>query len=227
MNILDYDAEERKELAKNVRQARAEILRPNIPEHLVTKLTNYGVKHNLEYEYVLYKARIDDVFLLNFVKDPAKQTFHQRSAAEFIKKINGVKDFVSLPSKGPGSKFVHGGIVVEYEQIKDSSLHTKSIDFEWQYKKANGLIVTCYATHKHTKEAGGSQDNQFKDVQSFLGNAVSHHGQNYFFAICDGAYYQMAYQQYANKIDFLNQTYSGNRCIALTVNDLEFQLRKI
>lgn len=219
--MLDYDKEERIALEQNTRKLRSIIAKGRIPPDLKTKIESYCKKHCIEYEFVEYKIRTDDLFLVNFVKEPNRQTMHQKRAADYINNLNNVSDFTSLVSGGDGSKYVHGGIVLPYSQIKESNTHTKSIDFEWGYTNNNNILTRCYATHKYTKENGGSQDNQFKDVQQFLSNSISHAGRDYFYAICDGAYYQQEYKKYENRIAFLNATYSGIRCFTVTVNDLE------
>lgn len=54
------------------------------------------------------------------------------------------------------------GAVIEKNELKLYP-KAKTIDFEWDYK---GYKI--YASHKYTKDRGGAQDNQYKDLQEFI-----------------------------------------------------------
>ena len=63
----------------------------------------------------------------------------------------------------------------------------KTLDFEWQSKGKQ-----IYASHKYTKDGGGGQDNQYRDMKDFIREANKSHTPNtIFLAIADGPYYGM------------------------------------
>jgi hypothetical protein len=163
----------------------------------------------------------DDLFILNFIKEPSKQTFHQTLAMDFMQKIPNVFDFKLLPAGGKDALYVVKGMVVSGSQIASSTVNVKSIDFYWKYINPIGEKIECYASHKYTYQGGGSQDQQFKELMTFQENARHHQGNKYFYAICDGRYYQLPYENSLSKIDYLNKNVSGTRCFALNINDIE------
>lgn len=185
-----------------------------------------------KYDYVVNRLFSDDLFILHFIKDPQKQSFHQKAALEYLAKVPMVSKAIQLPSSGSNALYVINGQLIFGYQITTSQLG-KSIDFKWEYVDKDGVVVNCYATHKHTKVAGGTQDNQFKDVINFFENSskYSNHknGSNFFYAICDGQYYQNPYGGFKSKIEYLNSTYKTNssRIHATSINDLENHLKTI
>ena len=85
-------------------------------------------------------------------------------------------------------------------------------------------MLKFYATHKYTNEPGGSQDNQYKDVQQFHEESRSCLNSDvYFLSITDGAYYLTRETslkgQNIPKLIYLNSgRYRGDRNIATTTN---------
>lgn len=227
--MLDYKLKESEELQKNIKILRSMLEKGFIDKSLRIKIDNYCELYGFEYELIKYKILEDDLFCIQFCKSPQKQSLHQKLALEEIKSIPKIQNAILLPSGGSGSMYVVSGLVLPYSQAKNTSTtnKTKSIDFVWDYIDNNGVIIKCYATHKYTKVSGGSQDNQFKDILNYMDNAKHHMGNDYFFAICDGEYYQQSYNGYKNKIDYIIGTHKGNRCFALTVNDLAAKLLTI
>lgn len=224
--MLDYDKLESKQLEKNILEFRKSILR-NIDSKSKIKIENFASKFNLEYEYVLERIYSDDLFILHFIKEPQKQSFHQKEALKYLSKIKNVQNAQQLDSTGDNALYVINGQVTKGKHVT-SNQPGKSIDFEWEYINKNGVIIKCYATHKHTKEEGGSQNNQFTDVKTFFENSAkflqkSNLPECYFYAICDGKFYQKNYLGSNSKIDYLNNTYKTNstRIHATTINDLE------
>lgn len=220
--MLDYRAEELKLRQKNTRDLRNNLLKNKIDKSLRKKIESFCERHSLEYELIKYKILHDDLFVLNFIKDPAKQSIHQELAGSFIKKIQNVISFEELPAGGKNALYVINGIVVPEKMKKSSSAKVKSIDFRWKYLNSIGEEIQCYASHKYTHSDGGAQDNQYTDATSFLSNASSHKGNDFFYAICDGSYYQRSEPgTILSRVDFLNSSFKGPRCMAITVNELQ------
>lgn len=126
------------------------------------------------------------MFRKQFVKDPSKQNFYQNKAADFIKNMEGVENFKVLPQSGNNAKYISNGNLFEGKDLENKNQASKSIDFYWEYNNKE-----CYASHKYTKEGGGAQDNQYKDIQEFLNDSRDNNLKNtIFIAICDGNYYK-------------------------------------
>ena len=225
---IDYDELGRKRLEFNVLELYKKVHSVNpdgFEEFLNTeKVTNYCERWGYQKEFIRYALLHDDLFLLQFVKDPGRQTIHQHHAANWIEcNIPFIDKVVELKSGGKQALYVQNGKVMSGEEtIRMSTI--KSIDFQWSYSLCGKRIV-FYATHKYTKVAGGQQDNQFYDVCSFLEQARACIDPNvFFFSITDGEYYQKRYTREANfcnnRIEYLNEKYSGNRCRATCSNDL-------
>ncbi len=101
---------------------------------------------------------------------------------------------------------------------------SKTIDFEW-----NTGTIKCYASHKYTKNSGGAQDNQYKDIRNFMKNIRDNNTPNIlFFAICDGNYYQNLSRSNMSKMQILNRDFVKNdKLKALTINELSDHLNTL
>lgn len=220
--MLNYRLEELKRREENTKKLRDSLSKNKIDKKLKEKIINFCDRHALEFELIKHKILIDDLFILNFITEPSRQTLHQDLASKFIKIIPNIKNFKVLPSNGKDSLFVINGIIVKEHQKKDTSINVKSIDFEWTYINKIGEEIPCYASHKYTHQSGGAQDHQFKEIMTFLENANKYSKKlNFFYAICDGKYYQNPYECSLTRIEYLNKNYQRNRCYSLTINDLE------
>lgn len=98
-----------------------------------------------------------------------------------IQNMEGVKNFQKLPNH---STYVCNGSVIQRKELKIYPA-AKTIDFKWEYKD-----YTIFASHKYTKDSGGSQDNQYKDLQEFIKQSRDTKlPKTIFIAIADGDYY--------------------------------------
>lgn len=183
MEYVDFEKEVSKRLQENIREVRDSL----DTEDIHNKIINYSNKYKLEPNYI-HQLILDDInFASIFAKDPARQSIHENIVADYIKDLDVVKragSFKKLHSGGKNAKYAttHGVL-----KKKDG---TKSIDFEIRIKEE-----VVYATCKYTKDEGGSQDNQYADVRSYVQNVLKMTSQNYkkenehFIAIVDGGYY--------------------------------------
>ena len=215
--VLNYDEAEKKQLNENV-----ESLSVNLNDkNLQVRIHNFAEKFNLNPQFVLQKIIDDNIFALCFTKEPSKQTFHQNQAAQFIEKLPLIHEFKTLPSGGKEALYVIKGNVLKGKELSTTT-HGKSIDFYWNFK-LKGKQIEFFATHKHTRTSGGSQDNQYNDVLDFLENASYCFSKDkFFFAITDGEYYLQPNKKLENmhKIEYMNTIHNGKRCKATTVNRL-------
>lgn len=217
--IVDYEEACRIQLQDNVKEFRNNLIKPDT----MKKIRNWAKKYGLSPEYVKYKVCTDDIFALFFVKDPIKQGTHEKTAAYVLESFAFIYDFKNLDNGGKNAKVINNGMIVSLEESKKSSSNPKTIDFEWKINTQGGKVIKCYASHKYTKASGGSQDNQYKDLQNFMENArLNKEPDSLFFAICDGKYYQRKNKDTKkSKLEELNEDYSKpNKLIALTINDI-------
>ena len=227
-SMLNYEMEEKIKRELNILNMRRQLATNKTDNQLLVKIDAFCEKFNLDVDFVKNKIINDDLFILHFIKDPQKQSFHQGLAFNYLKRITGFYNAVLLPSNGSEALYVSNGNVLSGKNLTTSNIG-KSIDFRWDVKDNTGKTITCYATHKHTKTAGGSQDNQFRDVESFIKQAQYCNSKSiYFFAICDGAYYKTHYNNSSSKIEYLNSTYKtgAGRIATLTINDIEDFIRE-
>jgi len=220
--MLDYELIEKQQLQSNILKLRRKIDQGRIPEDVMLKVRNFSEKFNIDRDFLVDRLLRDDLLILNFMKEPQKQTLHETKAFEYLCSFEQIMEPKNLPSGGDNALYVHGGQVIKGSELTSRS-RGKSIDFYWKMK-VGGKIVDCYATHKYTKTNGGAQDNQFKDVTKFFADAAEYRGgDKFFFAILDGPYYQMPYHGSKSKIEYLNATYQtqSNRILATTINDLK------
>lgn len=225
--MLNYE-----ELYKERVKENIQVLRDNINDKSVSlKIKKWAEKYELHPKYVKYKVAMDDVFALNFIKEPSRQNFHEDAAAYEIMKWNIVEEFKKLDKGGDNSKVIDNGEVISLKDITTSKLITKTIDFQWDIvNQTTGEVFICYASHKYTKDSGGAQDNQYNDIKIFMEHAKENKNRNeLFFAICDGKYYQIKQKiSDKTKLELLNEYYQiENKLIALTINDLYKYLYKI
>lgn len=224
--IVDYEKYKKEEVKKNIKK-----LRDNITDQsIMKKIRNWADKYDLTFEFVRHKVFIDDIFALNFVKDPGRQNFHENTAAYFLGSLYPIYEFELLPKGGASAKVINNGMLVSLKQSKESTSNPKTIDFSWIIKTNKGTNIRCYASHKYTKDKGGSQDNQYNDLKSFMQHAHQNQAKNtMFFAICDGKYYQEVNKETKkNKIEELNDSYfKANKLIALTIDSLYDELERI
>lgn len=179
---MDYEKEFKKQMRKN----NKDVLNQLDSDAMKIKMNNFADKYGFTPKEVREKIENDEMFRSIFAKDPAKQNFYQNKAAEYISAMNNVKNFKVLPTNGDNAKYIINGNISGSKELKNKNQDTKSIDFYFEYGEYN-----IYASHKYTKNEGGAQDNQYKDVQEFLKNSRDNNSKDTkFIAICDGDYYQ-------------------------------------
>lgn len=191
------------------------------------KIQNFAKKWNFEEKYILNELKTNDFLPLFFVKEPDKQTFHQHFAAKYLADLPFIENFQELPSGGNDALYVVNGKIVKGKDKEDQKTG-KSIDFRWEYT-FNDKTLTFYATHKYTKNAGGSQDNQYKDVQEFHNESRNCIDLNtHLLSITDGPYYLKKETSIKNqnitKLEYLNTQFRGARNLATTTNTFMYDI---
>lgn len=220
---LDYETLMREAIDHNIEDLRENLMDASVLE----KINNWAEKYCLEPEFVRQKVCEDDIFALCFVKDPGRQSFHEKAASRFIEQSPLVCDFVGLPKAGKKAKYIHHGLVVSGKDKNSLAKTSKSIDFEWKYVAESGDAITFYATHKYTKNEGGGQDNQYNDVVEFMEASSSCSDNNvFFFAICDGPYYNKSAggSSVTRRVNLNRQKFRGDRNMAVEINGLDAKI---
>lgn len=202
---VDYREAFKIELQKNILRVRQEIDNADF----VLKITNHAEKYGRDYTEVRERILTDDMYAEIFAKDPSKQNMYEKLAANYLDKIEYIENFKNLPN--PAKVFVIDGEITDVRQND-----VKSIDFTFNIGDFN-----FYCSHKYIKALnGGAQDNQYNDIRNFLRNCnKKSDGNNFFIAICDGPYF-------TRKIDSMNESFSSNNVITLTIEEIEDYLMK-
>ena len=186
----DYSGEFRRLMAENVADVIPALDRNE--QWILEKITNAAKRYGISANKISDALRECDVLQFYFAKDPQKQGMHERTAANFICAINGVKEFKRGSAQGKNAVYIADGKIMSWEKLRElrsadkRSRHSKSIDFIWRF---NGRRF--YAYHKFTEETGGAQANQGNDAKSFLLESVkTEEPECVFIALCDGAFYE-------------------------------------
>lgn len=225
--LIDFEKGEEEKRRKNLSELYQNMDSPGFK----TKVKNYAEKFQYSYPYLIKRIKEDSSFAMQFAIDPSKQSFHQAYAAEFISKLPFINDFQICSVNGKKALYIIEGKIIDGANISDKKT-SKSIDFNWKYV-FNDKVLNFYATHKHTKEEGGAQDNQFNDVQVFHENASNCKDENaFFFSITDGIYYtetknkliSSISNQPISRVQYMNEKCCGLRSKATTTNELLYDM---
>jgi len=177
----DYDAIERKEWEDNAENvpSRLREQEPNLLKRIATFIARFG----FSIESVHTKIETDTMFAAHFAKEPRRTGLHERVAAEWVEQWESVSNFKTLPKSGPDAFYITSDGEITHRRTENTP--SKSLDFYWKTGETE-----FFAAHKYTKEGGGNQDSQFKEMKSLLRNfqnAVEK--DKVLIVIVDGPYY--------------------------------------
>ena len=104
------------------------------------------------------KEKRDPLFALTSPRsrDDARERSRELVASDSI------EGFSKLPKAGRNALYITSDGEVKYG-VELQAKTSKSLDFRW-----NTGTTTCYAMHKYTREVGGNQDSQFKEMRELL-----------------------------------------------------------
>ena len=216
----NYEEEYRKAYKENVSFSEQHLLEGKLDNKIKIFCDLFGFDRNLVISEIKRSKIVKAIFAIN----PNKQNFYEKQAGQWIKLINNVENFKNLPNRALW--IVNGGVVSKEEKERSGSIaQAKTIDFKWEF-----IGKTFYASHKYTKESGGSQGSQYKDLRSFIIEANKSVKKDIFFiAIADGEYYhQLDKEAGVKRIQRLkNEANNKVRVYACTINELEKLLENI
>ena len=179
----DYDEIEKQLWRKNGNEVRN--LLKNQDSGLLRRIQTFADRFDFDKAEVCEKIHDDFMFACCFAKNAMRTGFHEKEAEKYLRMFpNLIRFFKVLPASGKNAKYVNqkGEIVTGK---KPSGI--KSLDFMWI---AGNTRIRCLATHKFTREPGGSQDHQRDELIRLLQMFQHCNDENVvLFAICDGPYY--------------------------------------
>lgn len=177
----DYEAIEANMWRKNAKQVLPDLKSDDA--YLLKRIETYGQKFGYGKKKIKKEIETNKMFAATFAKAPSRTGFHESIAAEWLRKELNLPIDV-LPKAGTNSFYITSdGVIAQVGD--DERKPSKSLDFQWQVGD-----ITFYAMHKYTREGGGAQDNQFKEMLATLQNFVrATNKKKVFIVIADGAYY--------------------------------------
>ena len=178
----DYDAIEREEWRKNALLVSEEL--DTKSERLTKRILLFISRFGFTKSDVEDKINTDSMFAAHFAKEPRRTGIHEKLAADWVKSLPIVEQFRVLPKGGSGAIYITSDGNIHHGEL--SNRPGKSLDFVWKTG-----AKTCYAMHKFTKEGGGNQDSQYKEMVAILRNFQSCNDTTCaLFIIVDGPYYR-------------------------------------
>lgn len=154
----DYDAIELMAWRKNAKDVPARL--SDNDKNILKRIGTYIERFGYPEDDVKEKINSDQMFAANFTLEPRRQGFHEKIAGEWIRNLDNVSDFRILPKSGKNAFHISSdGNVLK--GIPNAT--SKSLDFIWKTGK-----IKVYAMHKYTKEGGGNQDSQYKEMVTLL-----------------------------------------------------------
>lgn len=179
----DYENIERISWRENAREVRSRLLAKD--SDLMKRISTYLDRFGYSQTEVEKKILSDPMFAAHFAKEPRRTGLHQKEAAQWLKELDTVSEFLELPAWGSGALYVTSDGEIQSGEILKGSKPSKSLDFRW----LTGSVI-CYAMHKYTREGGGNQDSQYKEMRDILRNFQSCSDQGcMLIVIVDGPYY--------------------------------------
>ena len=177
-----YKKEYAKEMKKNFSLVREQLRNKN--DDLMYKIKKRSNEYGIPEKQIIVEIAKYDTAVIPFVISPARQNFYEKIAYSIIKNIEGISELEKLPNN---NLFVCNGVIMNKDVLKKLKQYpsAKTIDFKWNYNE-----YSIYASHKYTKDSGGSQDSAYKDLQEFIkASRDTKLVKTIFVAIADGDYY--------------------------------------
>ena len=149
---------------------------------LLRRIRTFADRFGFDETEVCEKIKNDSMFACCFAKDAMRTGFHEKEAEKYLRMFPDlIRSFTSLPAGGKNAKYIDQRSEIVTGR-KPSGI--KSLDFMWM---AGNTPIRCLATHKFTREPGGSQDHQRDELIRLLQMFQNCDNENIaLFAICDG-----------------------------------------
>lgn len=209
---VNYDAEQTKAKKANLKLLDDSVLTKEKKE----KVKRYALKKGLSIKACEKEFRSNKLFRSLFIPDTSRQNVHEKAFGSWLQERFGEHNVFKLSNSGTTALYFEKGSLNQGKK-SDKNL-SKSIDFDLVFNGKRFLI-----SHKYTENEGGSQDNQYTDVQLFLKEAQGvKDAKTYAIAVVDGEYYQRY-----SRLEFLQKLYQKKKVFVTTSDKLESLLKKI
>ena len=176
----DYESIEQDLWKKNAKSVTERLAASD--SNILDKIQTFIWRFDFPIEIVKEKIKNDSLFAAHFAKEPRRTTLHERIAANWLEEEESIQDFKVLPSKGKKAYYITSDGEIR-KAVKNPP--SKSLDFQWRTGKTN-----FFASHKYTKQSGGNQDSQFKEMRDLLSKFQgSAEKDTALIVIVDGPYY--------------------------------------
>lgn len=208
---INWEQEYRAAFEKNIADVMSTVREGRID----TKIRNFCDLHGFTYDEVVSEIENNKIVAACFAIDPTKQNIYEKLAAACINNIPRVENFEMLPTN---FLYVVDGELRQKNELAGRYPKSKTIDFSWEYRGAQ-----LYASHKYTKQVGGAQGNQYKDLQRFISDVNSVNMPNtYFIAIADGEFYDKQNGvAHSTRLEKLKSDANKQTVFACTIAELE------
>ena len=138
--------------------------------HSIEEVADAVINNEVAYRFVLGKhvGRMD---------------YWETALVDYLNELPMVSAAERLPKTGSSRLFIVNGLLTSQ---RPNDLHIKSLDIKVEFKNR----VVAYIIHKFTAEAGGAQDNQWREAMAALEQLKSHKkSTENLIAVLDGDYY--------------------------------------
>lgn len=210
-----YSEEKIREIrVKNFEDAKRDF--ENRENYIMVKINNIADDFGYEPDYVYdlvansEDTELKDLFIaVRLAKDPTRQNIYEKSFELYME--SNSEGFEKLSPSGKKAYYLteNGLIKGNVPQGVDK---TKSLDFSQSIGE-----IKYYFYHKHTRNYGGGQTNQHRDMIHFIRLAkdycLNHNDHIKFIGVIDGPYYN---ENIRNEIESYAEDFLGDRIFVLT-----------
>ncbi|MCY4611231.1 MAG: hypothetical protein OXC38_06000 [Gammaproteobacteria bacterium] len=177
----DYDAEELRAWRRNVQEVENRLKKSE--KNLLKRIELFALRFEYGAKVISEKIREDPMFAAHFAKEPRRTGLHEKMAAEWLQNLEQVNEFEVLKKSGKDALYITSDGEIRKGMKNPPS---KSLDFRWRTGN-----TTIYASHKYTRESGGNQDSQYKEMEKLLRQFQSSSEEAcVLLVIVDGPYYK-------------------------------------
>ena len=224
----DYAYAEAQAMRANLAQARqaAAAREPWI----VQKASHVAERYLIRRDSLLAKAaRGERAALALLAKAPARQGLHQAAFADwlgYLQRHGLISEIETLPAGGANAQIIdRAGRIVPRLTVPVGDVAGKSLNFRLTVP-CRGGAWQVFVAHSYIGSDGGSQDNKFQEIRTFLTNAGKNvNPRTIFMAVCDGAYYVADRGAEKTRLDVLISLQVGLKTVAVTSKRLPEVLR--
>jgi len=224
----DYAYAEAQAMRTNLAKARqaAHTREPWVVEKAARVAKRYLIKRDV---LLAKAARGERAALALLAKTPARQGLHQAAFADWLARLQkrGLLSAIeTLPSGGPNVQILdRSGRIVPRLTVPVGDVAGKSLNFRLTMP-CRGGEWQVFVAHSYIGGDGGSQDNQFQEIRTFLINASKNaNPRTIFIAVCDGPYYVADRGAEKTRLDILIGLQVGLKTVAVTSKRLPEVLR--